>query len=146
MNATVQFLWDRHCQRLPNVADWAIAMLEAGHESDSILRLTDRDLDWEDRDRLLRTALRDLAQQELLEPLRLRQAYERERIREYLTGRLDAWALILEGCCNWGDEAAWDGEDRLFWVRLSYDAHELQGRERDALVSQEIAKRFGAVA
>lgn len=78
MDPTVEFLRSR-VQGLPiSPANWAIQMLEAGHQSDALLRLTDHNLHREDQNRLVLEALNDVHRTDLLDQRALRHAYESE--------------------------------------------------------------------
>lgn len=120
MDPTLTYLWSRHVHPADDAADWAILLLEAGHDSDAIRRLTDRHLTDKDRDGLTAIVLRDLNRTELLDPKVLTREYERASIDDYFEGRIDGPTLIQRGCdIHWSRH---DGPGHRFWTALADDA------------------------
>ena len=127
MDSTVEFVWSLNHWLPIHPADWAIQLLESEQESDAILRLTDRNLDWETQNQLVMHVLDDLGRSELLDPRNLRLAYELESIADYFAGKLDGWTLIRRGCDLYYEDEG-DDQGRIFWIRLADDADEHGGQ------------------
>ncbi len=127
MNATIEYLLSLQRGIPGNAADWAIALLEAGHDSPTTRQLTDRHLPDRDCDRLTKIVLDELGFKELWDPHILAQEYERESIRDYFKGELNGWELIKR-CCDlhWSNEK--DDPTREFWIALADDADQHGGR------------------
>ena len=89
MDPTLAYLWSRHMRPADDGADWAIALLQMGHDSDAIRRLTDRHLSDKDRDRLTQIVLAELSRTKLLDPRVLTTEYERASIEDYFEGCID---------------------------------------------------------
>ncbi len=125
MDPTLAYLWSLHVGPADDTADWAIALLEAGKDSDAIRRLTDRHLSDRDRDRLTKIVITELNDTNLLDPNVLTTEYERASIDDYFHGRVDGWTLI-QRCCD----MHWDRHDLpglRFWTALADDACQHDG-------------------
>jgi hypothetical protein len=126
VDATIEYLWQRQNGRLVSAADWAIGLLEAGHHSDAVARLTDRYLTDNVRDQLIVEVLRDIGQVELLDVPTLMREYERESIGDYFAGRLDGWDTIHRGCDLFYSRFNND-PTREVWCRIAWDADQHGG-------------------
>ena len=125
MDRTIAYLWSRHNPPVDDAADWAIALLEAGHDSDSIRQLTERHLPDSDRERLTANVLRELNLIDLLDVPVLTREYERAVIEDYLQGLIDGPTLI-QRCCD----IHWDRRDDdgyRFWMALADDSCQHDG-------------------
>ncbi|MCO6455666.1 MAG: hypothetical protein J5I93_10265 [Pirellulaceae bacterium] len=127
MDSTVEFVWSLNHGIPMHPADWAIQLLERGLESDAILRLTDRSLDWETQNQLVLYVLDDLGRSELLDPRTLRLAYESESIADYFAGNVDGWTLIRRGCDLYYEDGP-DDDGRIFWIQVADDADKHAGQ------------------
>lgn len=127
MDVTIEFLWQRRNGHVVSAADWAIGLLEAGHHSDAVARLTDRYLTDNVRDQLVVEVLRDIGRVELLDVPTLMREFERESIGDYFVGRIDGWTLIEKGC-----DLSWsrfnDDPTREVWRRIAGDADQHGGQ------------------
>ncbi|MCC7336398.1 MAG: hypothetical protein IT422_15015 [Pirellulaceae bacterium] len=128
MDPTLEHLWSIRQRPAGNTADWAISLLEAGHDSDALRRLTDRHLADRDRDRFAAIVIAELNYTELLDPEVLTLEYERASIDDYFTGLLDGPTLI-QRCCNMYWSSTDDNSGLKFWTALADDAcqHDGQG-------------------
>ena len=125
MDPTIAYLWSRHEPSADDAADWAISLLENGHDSDAVRRLTDRHLPRKDQERLAAVVLRELNLAPLLDPRVLAREYERANIEDYLHGRMDGQTLI-QRCCDirWDQH---DGQRHRFWMALADDSCQHDG-------------------
>lgn len=126
MDRTIQFLWDRRerARSLKKSTDWAVHLLESGHDSEAIVRLaalTDGNWDWEEG--LVEQVLRDIGQHQLLQDRYLLPRYEAEVIADYYAGRIKGEELIRIGC-----DLYYDTRNRPeipvgeFWLLLAEDS------------------------
>ncbi|MEZ6137248.1 MAG: hypothetical protein R3C53_20350 [Pirellulaceae bacterium] len=128
MDPKLEYLWSIRQLRADTTADWAISLLEAGHDSDALRRLTDRHLEDRDRDRLTAIVIAELNCTELLDPDVLTLEYERASIDDYFTGLIDGPTLI-QRCCDMYWSSKGDNSGQRFWTALADDAcqHDGQG-------------------
>lgn len=133
MEPTLDFLWKRYRGAVDRQATeaWAIAQLEAGHDSDALRRLTDAGrLDSLEERRLLQIALNEVGLGHLNDELGRNQevlrAREQDHIAEWLAGRIDGWTLILRQCDLFYDVShaphTEDYERLIFWIVVAEDA------------------------
>jgi hypothetical protein len=129
MDATSQFLWDRRrvLRDRKKSRDWAIALLEAGQESDAILRLAGiTDETWHLERELVTHILRDIGKLELLNNDTFYDAFEQEAIADYYAGLIDGPTLIDHGC-----EIYYERDEKrrkVFWIALADDAGQHGGQ------------------
>ena len=150
MDPTLKFLWDRRFEvrDLVKSRDWAIRLLEDGHESDAILRLAGiTESTWHLEPELVTRVLHEIGQEHLLEKHSLLDAYERGMVADYYTGSLDGKTLLVRGCKIYsasGYESAY-----LFWSLLYDDAgnvgfcdlYPFHEQPFDSVVKQALAER-----
>lgn len=133
MEPTLDFLWKRYRGEVDRQATeaWAIAQLEAGHDSDALRRLTDAGrLDLLEERRLLQIARSEVGLGHLNHESgrtdEVRRAWERENIAEWLAGGIDGWTLIHRQCELLYDvpyDPPTEDYERLrFWSDVAEDA------------------------
>ncbi|WP_425618610.1 hypothetical protein NA78x_002319 [Anatilimnocola sp. NA78] len=129
MDATFQFLWDRRhsARNLHKSQEWAVCLLEQGHESDAILRLAGiTDSSWHLERELVLQILHDIGQQDLLVEDLFWDEYERQIIADYYAGLMDGHTLLDQAI-----EIHYERDEprrQYFWLALCVDAGQHGGQ------------------